>query len=121
MKGADEFKSLFPAHARYDRGMLSVFAGEHARGYTLTIRANGVEVFGVVDGNPGWTETYGWLFDGPWKKDFEDFCSERQSALYENEKANAALLESRLAREKEQREKLLAEYESHTPAKAGQP
>lgn len=48
MKGADEFEPLFPSDARYDRGKLSVFAGQHARGYTLTIYANGVEVFGMT-------------------------------------------------------------------------
>lgn len=110
MKGADEFESLFPSGSRYDRGKLSVYAGEHARGYTLSVYANGVEVFGMTSGFRGWDETYGWLKDGSWKKDFADFCFERKGSLNErikNEKIRREKMESDA---KANEEKLLAEY-----------
>ena len=87
MKGADEFTRLFRENQQH--GRLALVPGSHARGDTFRIfvlpdgeaaQWNGrnnaplnhgaVEVYGVVDGIPGWTESYGWLHNGPWCVDF---------------------------------------------------
>lgn len=51
-------------------GNIVLTAGHHARGNTCHIYIeNGderLEVYGITSGNPGWTETYGWLMDGKW-------------------------------------------------------
>lgn len=61
----------------------------HARGTTLHIyvvdndfdeslvkytclNQNDLEVFGITGGQPGWTETYGWLHKGKWIDSFND-------------------------------------------------
>lgn len=52
--------------------------GKHARGKTLNIwvykgiptnpiQEKHLEVFGVTDGQLGWSETYNWLITGAWK------------------------------------------------------
>ncbi len=101
MKGAREFAGLFVT-GQY--GKLYIVSGEHARGRTFHIQVlpegekavgNGlcntclnkdaVEVYGIVAGNPGWTEEYGWLHDGPWQNDFATLCAntqEKQSTEY---------------------------------------
>ncbi len=90
MKGAREFAELFKS-GQY--GRLYITAGGHARGSTFHIQvlpegekavanssnnlctnADAVEVYGVVAGNPGWTEEYGWLLTGLWCSDFESMC-----------------------------------------------
>lgn len=87
MKGAREYALLFKT-GQY--GKLYITSGSHARGYTFRIQvlpegekakpngsqntclnSNAVEVYGIVSGQPGWTETYGWLHEGKWQEDFE--------------------------------------------------
>lgn len=87
MKGAREYANLFTT-GQY--GRLYIVSGRHARGQTFRIyvlpkgeaaKSNGdnnpclndnaVEVYGVVGGQPGWTESYGWLHEGKWQQDFE--------------------------------------------------
>ena len=83
MYGARDFANLFVT-GQY--GRLYIVAGSHARGRTFRIfvlpegevgenngpnnapcNKDAVEVYGVVAGNPGWTETYGWLHTGKWR------------------------------------------------------
>ena len=103
MKGAREFARLF-ATGRY--GRLSIRSGQHARGYYFHIfvmAASGedaVEVYGVTSGQPGWTETYGWLHRGKWEEDFMKLVEERKVAIL------AAVAE-------ETKEKLEAEAKRH--------
>ena len=56
--------------------------GNHARGKTFHMylveepigkRTDWLEVYGITSGNPGWTETYGWLVKGKWVKYIEDY------------------------------------------------
>jgi uncharacterized protein CbrC (UPF0167 family) len=54
----------------------------------MCLNKNAVEVYGVTSGNPGWTETYGWLHTGKWVEDFERLVAERESALREEETEN---------------------------------
>jgi len=113
MKGADEFKDAFPVYkGRVDYGSLSVFPGEHARGYTLNVYANGVNVFGIVDGNPGWTESYGWLHKGPWQKDFETLVESRMAAIRAEAEKNSLAIKARQEAEIQQQNEKLAAYQS---------
>jgi hypothetical protein len=86
MQGAREFAELFETG---QHGRLYLVSGGHARGRTFHIYVlpegqeampNGtnnpplnndvVEVYGIVSGNPGWTESYGWIYHGKWELDF---------------------------------------------------
>ena len=94
MKGATEFAKLFDT-GQY--GRLYIVSGNHARGETFHIYilpegeaaiSNGsnngplnsdkVEVYGVISGNPGWTEEYGWLHQGKWQEDFAEMATSRR-------------------------------------------
>ena len=102
MKGADEYYDLFPT-GQY--GRLYILRSKHARGKTFQIFVlpkgeeaenrhftnpptnNGtVEVYGVISGQLGWDESYGWLYGGPWQKDFDRMVADkiafRESELY---------------------------------------
>lgn len=93
MKGAREYAALF---ATGQRGRLYLVSGHHARGATFQIYvlpsaepiqgmpwccADAVEVYGITGGQPGWTETYGWLHLGQWQIDFERLVIERRNEL----------------------------------------
>lgn len=107
MYGAREYASMFNTG---QRGRLFLVSGSHARGKTFNIwllpsedRIVGmpwavkdtVEVYGVVGGQPGWTESYGWLHRGKWEQDFAALVEKRKAeieeykAQKEREKANA--------------------------------
>ena len=91
MTGANEYAPLFRT-GQY--GRLYIVSGAHARGATFHIfvlpdgetgidngpnnapqNADAVEVYGITGGNPGWTETYGWLHRGPWEADFAELVT----------------------------------------------
>lgn len=85
MQGARDYFSLFSGKS-FQEGKLLVKFGSHARGTTMQIYVvtpeykdgargwpntrHGVEVYGIKGGQPGWTEFYGWLREGPWQEDF---------------------------------------------------
>jgi len=115
MKGADKYCEVFKENEQI--GRLAFVPGEHARGKTFEIfvlpegvqaKWNGrnnsplnkdtVEVFGVVSGDPGWTEEYGWKHEGPWIDDVK--------TIYEGRKADQERLKRSDQAGKEQREKL---------------
>lgn len=114
MRGAREYARLFDS-GQY--GRLYISPGHHARGLTFNVwvlpegevvREGGypsqdaVEVYGIIGGQPGWTEYYGWLRDGPWKKDFEALVAKRRTAVADAQKAREER-EQAAAKEKEQR------------------
>lgn len=74
-----------------------------------------VEVYGIISGNPGWTEEYGWLRKGPWVKDFELLVKSGQLARQAEELRRTAeeqgAYEARLKRE----EAVLLTYPKETP------
>jgi hypothetical protein len=82
MQGAREYANMFPS-GQY--GKLRIVSSEHARGKTFHIyigsKDNEVEVFGIISGNPGWTESYGWKHKGPWQADFETEIEKRKEIL----------------------------------------
>lgn len=124
MKGAREYASIFSTSRH---GKLALVSGSHARGKTFHIyvlpadvsenyfsypmgdvmpwRIEGaVEVYGVVSGQPGWTESYGWLHRGPWVEDFEKLVEQRKAELSERERKR--LIEKQEAEDAETQRKL---------------
>jgi len=119
MRGAREYAELFGESKQY--GKLYLKVGYHARGKTfqiyvtptdatVCIGSDMVEVYGITDGQPGWTETYGWLHKGPWENDFIKLVETTKSVRDATAKADKvkrdALIEEREARTK----KLLSAY-----------
>lgn len=126
MKGAREFSELFET-GQY--GRFYIVSGSHARGRTFHIQilpegekavangsqnlcanSNAVEVYGIVSGNPGWTETYGWLHEGKWCEDFETLVSEREKEIELRSKSFEELKEKRQKAESDRVASLLSQY-----------
>lgn len=98
MRGARDYAVLFET-GQY--GRLYITSSHHARGRTfhiqvlpegeaaqdngcgnLCLNKNAVEVYGVIAGNPGWTEEYGWLYHkGRWREDFERMVQDRKKEI----------------------------------------
>jgi hypothetical protein len=118
MKGATDYARLFRKTHQYEK--LYFVVSSHARGDTFRVFilpegedaiANGssnaplnseaVEVYGVVSGNPGWTEAYGWLHCGAWQCDFAKY-ERHLKGLREREAASrkAKILNSKQEEEK---------------------
>jgi len=126
MQGAREYAELIPT-GQY--GRLYCTSGVHARGKTFRIQvlpeneeaiSNGpgnmcvnrdaVTVYGVIGGQSGWTEWYGWLHHGQWEEDFMSLVraieKEHKRVIDEREEANI----HRDLIEKERIEALLSNY-----------
>lgn len=125
MKGAEHAK-LFKT-GQY--GRLYITSGSHARGNTLRIQVlpkgekaipNGnpnmclnkdaIEVYGVVSGNPGWTEVYGWLHEGKWQDDFYNLVAEKEAEVKAKELEQKDYVEFLAQKELKRTEKLLSNY-----------
>jgi hypothetical protein len=122
MIGATEYARIFKTG---QHGKIFIISGSHARGETFHIWIlpsdepikgmpwtvkNAVEVYGITGGQPGWTETYGWLYKGKWQQDFAELLEKRK---HEIEQAKAELELARLEKEKaatERKNDLLAAY-----------
>lgn len=127
MKGARKYCELFKKAEQI--GRLYILPHFHARGKTFSIfvlRKNesvienhginpplnngAVEVYGVVSGNLGWTESYGWIHHGKWVSDFEKIVAERQVELDFQKDKNKVETEKRRNNENEKIEKNLRSY-----------
>lgn len=93
MKGAREYAMMFKTG---QHGKLFLVSGSHARGETFHIWVlptdepikgkpwtvkDAVEVYGITGGQPGWTETYGWLHKGKWQTDFYNLFEVRKQEI----------------------------------------
>lgn len=105
MNGAREYARLFKT-GQY--GNLFITTGEHARGKTFHVQIlpdgekaksnygnmctneSAVEVYGIISGHPGWTESYGWKHKGPWQSDFEKLVVSMRLAKEEQDRINSA-------------------------------
>ena len=100
MNGAREYAELFKTG---EYGKLYIKSDYHARGRTFHIYVGEenkrVEVYGITGGQPGWTETYGWLHEGAWQNDFETLLQTRR-------------LEVEVEKKKEQAQKLKDELKT---------
>lgn len=106
-------------------GKLYFQSSSHARGNTFRIwilpttetihdfpwKVEGaVEVYGITGGQPGWTETYGWLHEGKWQQDFYEIVEARELQIKQE------MDEKRVAQEEKDRQqearvkKLLESY-----------
>ena len=124
MSGADEYAAAFPTPRQI--GKLYLYPSRHARGKTFEIWVlpsdeligdkmpwaikDAVQVFGITGGNPGWTETYGWLHKGPWQGDFKALYEERVRKVEESRKEREAAQLIKEAGEKEHTRQLFARY-----------
>lgn len=116
MTGADEFCAVFTEEEIY--GDLWIVPSYHARGKTFHIwvgrphSAESVEVYGITGGQPGWTETYGWLHTGPWSEDFLELYEVRKGIKeLENQEAHKGYKERKAAALREKHE-ILSRYKS---------
>lgn len=124
MKGANEFYNLFET-GQYDK--LFIQTGTHARGKTIHIwivpngeefepkygrpfNSNATEVYGITGGQPGWTETYGWLHKGEWVKDFENLVESKKLELKAKEDRDKCTTEESEKLKKENTAELLSKY-----------
>ena len=125
MQGAREYAGLFSRTEQV--GRLFIASGSHARGDTLHIwvlpaeyvqppgtypGSNAVEVYGIMGGNPGWTEYYGWLRRGPWEEDFKQIVAERRAAADKRKVEREAKQEVEKREAEERANALLASYAS---------
>lgn len=126
MNGAGEFSGLLKTE---QVGRLYIVMGSHARGYTLQIfvlpegelakpngpnnaclNADAVEVYGVISGQPGWTESYGWLHIGPWVEDFENLIDNRRADQRKRDDMKKEGEDAKKALEAQRKQALLATY-----------
>ncbi len=128
MRGASRYSQLFET-GQY--GRFYCVSGKHARGRTFQIfilpigeegiwngrnnvplNGNAVEVYGVIGGNPGWNESYGWLREGAWCVDFENLavereCEKERDRILKKEENERKQIEIKL-----REDRLLGDYES---------
>lgn len=126
MKGADEYAKYIDS-GQY--GKLFIVSGSHARGRTFRIwilpkgekaEINGsnnpplnrdkIEVFGIISGNPGWTEEYGWLHKGKWVEDFNSLLADKKKEIILQQKNNETKKATLELNEKNKIELLLSNY-----------
>jgi uncharacterized protein (DUF1015 family) len=126
MKGASEYAMLFST-GQY--GKLYITSGHHARGTTFRIQilpegeeakyngsvntclnSNAVEVYGIISGNAGWTEEYGWIHKGKWQEDFEKLVLFRKEEIKIKQEKEKFSIMQRRALEKERKSDLLKKY-----------
>lgn len=126
MNGARHFATLFET-GQHER--LYLVSGSHARGRTFNIyvlpdgeaaipngsqnpplNKDAVEVYGVVSGNPGWTESYGWLHAGRWQNDFADMVAKREAGIAASTCSKKVAANLRQASEEAKQAILLASY-----------
>lgn len=126
MQGAREYANLFQTG---QHGRLYLVSGEHARGKTFRIfvlpegepvmhngshnpplNKDAVEVYGILGGQPGWTEYYGWLRAGKWQQDFAGLVADRKAEIEKQaDEFHAAELAKRMKNDARETE-LLASY-----------
>lgn len=128
MNGARKFADMFQTG---QIGRLYLVSGSHARGRTFHIyvlpegvepkpngsqnaplNADAVEVYGIIGGQPGWTESYGWLYKGQWQEDFAKLVIARRAELAAADEARAASQKKIDAEAESKRINLLAAYGS---------
>ena len=111
MRGAREYAELFNS-GMY--GNLRIQSGKHARGYEFHIfictPKGEVEVYGILGGQPGWTEYYGWKFHGPWEDDFLQLVKKQGEIKIQQIRNNRLKLEIKKRIEDEEVVKILNSY-----------
>lgn len=116
MRGATEYARMFRSG---QHGKLYFVSDSHARGETFHIWVlpsaepinsmpwlceDAIEVYGILGGQPGWTEYYGWLYRGEWEQDFADIVARRKDeiARHADERLMREAERERIAKERKQ-------------------
>ena len=125
MQGATEYATIFSTG---QHGRLYLCSHYHARGKTFhvyvlpegepaqTNEPNGprnksaVEVYGITGGQPGWSETYGWLHRGRWEQDFAALVEARREEIAAGVTRREQDMARAEAAERERKVSLLAAY-----------
>ncbi len=126
MRGAKEYAMMFET-GQY--GRLYLVSGSHARGRTFHIfvlpagveaipngtsspplNKDAVEVYGITEGHPGWTEIYGWLHDGKWQEDFAALVKVRRTEIANHKVCLAEKNTNAMDAERRRNASLLATY-----------
>ena len=122
MNGARSYANMFRT-GQY--GRLFLDSGSHARGKTFHIWVlphgvevasapwsvdGAVEVYGIVSGQPGWTESYGWLHYGKWQEDFATLVEKRLVEITAAEERMKADAEAKQLAKEERISDLLSTY-----------
>jgi len=131
MQGARGYAELFET-GQY--GRFWIRSGSHARGRTFEIwllpadhtvasirpgdlhvtqapeLSKAVQIYGITGGQPGWTETYGWLHTGKWQEDFEVLVCQKIKEKNDKESARAAAEEKARVAEEQRKKSLLDSY-----------
>jgi len=123
MRGAKEYSELFKGNEQH--GKLYIKRDSHARGTTLHVWVlptdeklqgsiysckEAIEVYGITGGQPGWTETYGWLHKGKWKEDFEKIVKSKKLALEAKKAKKKCSTEEAEQKERARVKELLSNY-----------
>lgn len=127
MVGAREYAQLFRHTVQI--GRLYLVVGRHARGYEFRIyvlpegekaipngphnpplNRDAVCVYGITGGQPGWTETYGWLHRGPWEEDFARAVAEHHAEMAIQRQESEHAVKRYQENEAEREKRLLASY-----------
>ena len=125
MKGATEYYDLFKGESQqigrlflqfhtHARGkcfeMYVVPEGAEVKGRHIGGTDDAIEVYGMVSGQRGWTEAYGWIHSGRWQDDFSDIVlskkEERESEKFSHNEYLRATESERKARDN----RLLSSY-----------
>jgi len=126
MKGAIKYAQLFKT-GQY--GKLYLVSGKHARGSTFHIQVlpdgedalpngkgnlclndNAVEAYGIIGGQPGWTESYGWIYHGPWVRDFNSLVEEAEKTKQSEKEQGSKRAEQKADDEEQRIQALLDAY-----------
>ena len=107
-------------------GDLYVQIDRHARGKTLHVfvlsehfnesadapqfSQDAVEVYGIICGQPGWTEQYGWIRKGPWVEDFEALVADAKEAIRIKDEKEKAIRQEIAMKKEQYKEQILAAY-----------
>lgn len=126
MQGAREYAKWVKNPVQI--GRLYLLPGRHARGKTFRIyvlphgedvqehgpnpplNKDAVEVYGVVGGNPGWSEWYDWKFTGQWILDFKEIINDLKVKEADARSKEEADAERERQAEEERQYKLLSTY-----------
>lgn len=126
MLGAQQYATLFKT-GQY--GRLYIVSGDHARGLTfhiqvlpeseeaipngpqnLCLNKNAVEVYGIIAGRAGWTESYGWLHKGAWVDVFNMLVKEKRDELINKAIERKRAIEREGFEDNKRQADLLSEY-----------
>ncbi len=73
---------ILSTHARGNCFKIWIYENEDIQD---TLKDSHLEVYGITGGQPGWTETYGWLHRGNWVTFIEDYFKLLEDLIYREE------------------------------------